>query len=228
MNVTVTTYRAIDHPDICEAFIEGHIAVLEDFGIQNVTSNTREWMKDPGVYVVVAVNDETGELIGGVRVQIYDGKNSLPIQRALEDLDPRINDIVRERHHEGVSEGCGLWNSKRVFGRGISYILTRCSVALAGLLPVKTLLALSAPYTRETAMERGYNILDTIGDHGYFDYPIPTHRACALMVSNLDLLPGPTLESERAAIALIRSRNGVNLTESFNGRSITVTYNLLP
>lgn len=227
MNYTLTSYRAVERPDICEAFIAGHITVLADFGIENVTSNTKEWMGDPGVYVIVATQDETGIIVGGIRIHIFNGTDPLPMQVALEELDGRINTVVREGHKGGIAECCGLWNSKRVFGRGISYILTRSSVSLAGLLPLSSLIALSAPYTREKAIERGYNILSEVGEEGFFSYPIPSHRACAMVIRDLENLPGGTLDEERRIIKLLRTSNGITLNEVYNGRPICVTYNLL-
>ncbi|MBL7942909.1 MAG: hypothetical protein JNM00_09090 [Flavobacteriales bacterium] len=228
MKISVKAYRACEHLDIAEEFLEGHIQVLKDFGIENVTSNTREWMSDPNVYMIVARQDDNEKMVGGVRVQIYDGKHFMPIQYALVDLDPKINQVIDSLAPNGICEGCGLWNSKRVFGRGVSHILTRCAVALAGLLPVRTLLGLSAPYTKQMAMEKGYCVLDEIGDGGYFDYPIPSHRACALIIRDLEKLPGHTLDSERHAIHEIRKANGVVRHENFNGKEITVEYNLIP
>ena len=45
--VRIRAFRAIDEPETCHRFIEGHKKILENHGINKVTSSNNEWVKTP-------------------------------------------------------------------------------------------------------------------------------------------------------------------------------------
>jgi len=47
---SIRAFRAVDEPELCEEYIKGHVKVLTDFGIANITSNNNEWTKHPHIY----------------------------------------------------------------------------------------------------------------------------------------------------------------------------------
>ena len=68
----VWAYRAVDNLKLCQEYMGGHVKVLTDFGITNITSNNDAWLTNPHMYCLVAEEAETKELVGGIRIQIAD------------------------------------------------------------------------------------------------------------------------------------------------------------
>jgi hypothetical protein len=117
MNYEFIHFKAIENQALCEEFMSGHIRVLKDFGITNVTTNTDSWKMNENIHVIVAKSKSTGELVGGIRIQIMSDKEELPIEQALTELDPKVPEVLRRDKAHEVAEVCGLWNSKRVMAR---------------------------------------------------------------------------------------------------------------
>lgn len=185
MEINIRTYRAIEHPEICRQFAEGHKRVLEIYDIKMITSNNETWMNDPGVYVVVAEHSETGKLLGGARIQIKED-NSLPIENAVGKIDPNIYNVVNGLGSNRVAELCGLWNTREVAGYGLGSIyLGWTGVALTGLLGVKSLIALCAPATVRNCLKVGFTIERSLGKDGFFNYPKLNLVATAMYVKDV-------------------------------------------
>src|SRR3954466_1202467 len=122
LNLKFKAFQPIKDIALSERFLAGHKKVLEDYGITNITSNNRVWFDMPCVYAVVAENEE-GELVGGIRVQMADNVHPLPVEKAIGHMDARIHDVVKSYYPQGVGELCALWNAKSVAGYGISVLL---------------------------------------------------------------------------------------------------------
>ncbi|MFM7730489.1 MAG: hypothetical protein ACKO6L_05590, partial [Flavobacteriales bacterium] len=103
-------------------FVIGHAQVLGEYGIKNLNTSTPSWVGDENV-IVVSVSNEENELVGGLRLHIFNGSNSVPLIDALEEVEPRIRNILLRNLPKATAEVCGLWNSKRVFGKGLSALL---------------------------------------------------------------------------------------------------------
>jgi hypothetical protein len=182
-------FRAIDEHETCIKYVEGHTIVLEDYGVTNVTSRTPVWINNPHVYVVVAEDAETGDIVGGIRVQIADGILPLPIETAIGHMDQKVLDIVNYyRDNGGVGELCGLWNSKAVAGKGISMVLTRASIAIITQLRFRTLMGICADYTLPMFTQVGFVIDKSMGLNGEFAYPNPNYITRVLGILNAETL----------------------------------------
>ena len=167
----IRTYRAIDEPQICEEYIKEHVQVLRDYGIENITSNNNTWVKNPNVYCFIAT-DVHNELLGGIRIQIADGINLLPVERAIEKLDNRIFTLVKKYANDGgIGELCGLWNSKKVKGMGLSIILVRAAISTVNQLKLQTLTGICAGYSLEMFQKVGFVVDQSFGVNGAFKYP---------------------------------------------------------
>ena len=99
-------------------YLKGHISVLEDYGITNITTNNTWWMKLDNMYGIVA-EKEDGTVVGGIRIQIADKIHPLPVELAVGKMDNRIYKLVENYSKEGVGELCALWNAKEIAGQGI-------------------------------------------------------------------------------------------------------------
>ncbi|AMS26338.1 hypothetical protein AEM51_04185 [Bacteroidetes bacterium UKL13-3] len=187
--IKLRAFRAIDEPNTCHKYVEGHTVVLKDYGVTNVTSHTPVWIDNPHVYVVVAEETETSEIVGGIRVQIADGVLPLPIETAIGHMDQKVLDIVSYyKENGGVGELCGLWNSKSVAGKGISMILTRASIAIITQLRFRTLMGICADYTLPMFTQVGFVIDNTMGINGEFAYPNPNYITRVLGILNAETL----------------------------------------
>ncbi|MFM7815079.1 MAG: hypothetical protein ACKO66_11230, partial [Flavobacteriales bacterium] len=102
---------------------------------------------------------------------IFNGSNSVPLIDALEEVEPRIRDILSRNLPKATAEVCGLWNSKRVFGKGLSALLCICSVVIARRVDLFDFYCFSAPYTEKMIKTNGLIDLKEIGDEGKFNYP---------------------------------------------------------
>ena len=209
----ILVFRASENEEKCREFISGHVKILEDYGITNVSTNEASWINSKDVYVLSAYERNSGEIVGGLRIHLRNDKK-LPIQKAIEDLDNRINWLIE--NEEGiVGEICGMWNSRKYFGYGISAILGRASVAYAKLLGVDKLFCLAAKYILDLAKLYGFEIVEEIGNKGTFPYPIESHLAHVLRLEDIESLPSADqdqkmiMDEMRRNISFSRIENSV-------------------
>ena len=158
----------------CEDFLSGHQKVLKDYGIENITTNSESWFDNPNVYGVLAVDQQTGEIVGGIRVHKADGAHLLPVEEAVGDLDPAVHEIVERYTEDGVGELCALWNSRSVAKIGISTLLTRAGISIINQLDFRILMGICADYTLPMFTRVGFvvdNSRTRARDHRVFGGP---------------------------------------------------------
>lgn len=208
-------------------FLAGHVRVLQDYGITNITTNTPDWMEWDCVWLIVAVN-EVGEVHGGIRVHVADGTHLLPVEKAIGRIDPKIHDIVERYRHEGVGELCALWNSKEVAGAGLSMLLTRAGISIVNQIGVKTLMGICADYTLKMFSKVGFVIDKSLGDNGDFVYPNENYIARVLGILNAsDLSTAEEYDRERM-LNLRNNPNQIFIENGPKGILIEVEYHLFP
>lgn len=227
MSVTFKAFRAIDEPESCLRFIEGHRKVLEIFGITMITSNKATWTEHPNTYVILVESKVDGRAMGGARLQIADESLALPIEEAVGKVDANIHKLVKTYSDAGMTgEVCGLWNSREIAGYGIgSAYLTRAIIVLARRLKVKTLFALCAPATVKTAERAAFAIERSLGKDGFFNYPKLDLVATAMIIKDVADLSSATPENQ-AFIALSEAQPVQNRTEKGPKGEILVDYDL--
>lgn len=177
-------FRAVDDRDSCERFLQGHVSVLADYGITNITTNNALWMQNPSIYVVVAESTDGSEILGGVRVHIADGKVPLPLELAIGKMDARVYDIINNYIDTGTGELCGLWNAKKVAGMGLSLLLIRAGISIVTQIELDSLFTICADYTMPMVRRVGFEVEDTIGRNGDFIYPNSSYIARVLRKMN--------------------------------------------
>ena len=191
-------FRAIDEPLLSQQYLEGHVKVLTDYGIENVTTNNSTWMKNPHVYCVVAQDVLSKEILGGVRIQLADGIYPLPVEGAIGKMDQSIFDKVEYYAKEGgIGESCGLWISKKVKNLGLSRYLMWSSISSANQLRFGTLLGICAGYTLKLFGQIGFVVDKSLGENGDFPYPNEKYIAHVIGILNaitMTLLADPNAE----------------------------------
>lgn len=224
---TFNAFRAVDEPEICDLFIEGHANVLRDYGVTKVTSSNNEWKSNPFVYVVTVHDDSTGLVVSGLRIHISDVDYPLPLEGAISQVDLKITDLVESyREKGGTGEIGGLWNSRAISGYGIGALfLSRTSLVIAEQLNVPSLFALCAEYTLKPTLQKGFEIEEQIGNNGTFFYPKLDLVATLAVLKDVKNLP-LALKEEKDFIFDLRQNLVCKRIEQTPKGPIEINYNL--
>jgi hypothetical protein len=223
---TFNAFRAIDEPEICKQFIEGHVNVLKDYGVTKVTSSNNEWMFNPYVFVVTVHEDATGNVVSGLRIHVSHEEYPLPLEGAIAQVDSKIRYLVSKYRDAGTGEIGGLWNSRSISGFGIGALfLSRTSLVIADQLNVQSLFALCAEYTLKPTLQKGFEIEEEIGNKGTFFYPKLDLVATLAILKDVKRLP-LALQEERDYIFELRNNLQCERTEQTPKGLINIKYNL--
>ncbi|SHO64175.1 MULTISPECIES: hypothetical protein [Algoriphagus] len=217
-------FKAVDYPERCELFIEGHRQVLESIGVKKVTSANNSWAQNPDVIVVIVESSEDGQIYGGARIHKANEISPLPMVEAIQDLDSSIRDVIAKDLDAGTGEVCGLWNSRKITGLGIGAIfMVKACLALAPKIGLNSLYALFAPTTVKLGLEIGYEVLSEVGNNGTFYYPKLDLIATAMKLHDVVNLP-MTAEEHREPIFRIRNNRSLIIEEVYRNRHVTLEY----
>lgn len=180
--IQIKAYRAVDNIELCMRYAREHRRVLESFNLTNLTTNNNEWAYNPDVYVVVAISEKNGHLLGGIRIQIANGEMNLPVEDAVAHFDAKIIDLVQSySDNGGTGEICGLWNSREEApNMGITLMLVLAGLAICSQLPITSLFTIVASYTLKIALQVGFKIEKGVGINGEFVYPNSNYVARVL------------------------------------------------
>jgi len=159
-----------------------HRRVLESFNLANITTNNADWADNPDVYVVIAISEKNEHLLGGIRIQIANGKVSLPVEDAVSHFDPKIINLVKQfAENGGTGEICGLWNSREEApNMRITLMLVLACLAMASQLRLTSIFTIVASYTLKIALQVGFKIERGVGINGEFIYPNSNYVARVL------------------------------------------------
>ncbi len=226
MKILIRSFQAITNPKVCELFLKGHVQVLTDYGITNITTNNRQWIEAENVYVVVALSEDRSKILGGVRVHIADGKETLPLEKAIGRMDARIHNIINIYIEKGTGELCGLWNAKEVAGFGISLILIRAGISIVNQIKLTSLFTICADYSLPMVKKVGFTVEDSIGKNGEFIYPNENYIARVLRKMNAITLD-VTEKYDKERILSLRN-NPIQLFNEVGPRGeVQIDYNLI-
>lgn len=222
--VRLRAFRAIDEPETCKLFLEGHAHVLTSIGITKVTSSKNEWTENPAAFVLIVESLNDKKVYGGARVHVSGGSEPLPIEEATGALDQGIFDLVWNYAQHGTGELCGLWNSREIAGYGIgSIFLIRAAVAISYQIGLQSLFALCAPYTIKPVESCGMELEASIGNQGKFYYPKLDLIATTMLLKDVPSL-NKAHQEDKNAILKIREKPNVIRIEELRNKEITIHY----
>lgn len=225
--VRLRAFRAVDDPETCNLFIEGHTHVLTSIGVTKVTSSKNDWMYNPAAFVLVVESIDGKKVYGGARVHVAGGNQPLPIEQATSALDAAIFGLVWKYAQNGTGELCGLWNSREIAGYGVgSIFLIRAAVAISQQIGIKSLFAFCAPYTIKPVASCGMELETSIGNDGTFLYPKLDLIATTMILKDVETL-SKAEEEDRNAILKLRENLNVVRTEELRKKEITIHYETL-
>lgn len=209
VDLRIRAFRSIEDRQACLKYVEGHEKVLEEYGVPKVTSAKAEWIDNPDVYPIVAESHDGDKVFGGARIQIRNDDQVLPVEDALRDIEPRFKTYIQKELNAGrrIAELCGLWNSKAIAGRGVSWLLTKACVAKAGVtlaqrLKIDTLFVFCSPFTVQMVRSVGFVVETSFGMDGKFEYPKPDMLATLLVCNDLDTLRSADVEDRKVVFSL--------------------------
>ena len=222
--VRLRAFRAIDEPEACELFVEGHTQVLTSIGVTKVTSSKNEWTKNPAAFVMIVESMDGKKVYGGARIHVAGGSQPLPIEQATGSMDRGIFDLIWSFAQHGTGEVCGLWNSREIAGYGIgSIFLIHTAVAISYQIGLQSLFALCAPYTIPPGKAVGMEIEKSIGIDGTFYYPKLDLIATIMVLKDVATL-SKAYEEDKNAIMKIRENLNVTRVEVLRRKEITIHY----
>jgi hypothetical protein len=225
MLIRLEVFRAVNRKDLCEKYLAGHQQVLKDYGIENITTNNADWFHQPNVYGIVAYLNDGEEVVGGIRVHIADGKEMLPVEKAIGFLDPEIHRIIKNNLDDGTGEICGLWNAKIVSGWGLSIVMLRAGISIVSQLKMDSLFTICADYTMKMVRQVGFVHEDSLGDQGTFAYPNVNYIARVLRKLNTETLDTAE-EYDKEKIKYLRNNPMCELLEQGPKGEYRVRYQL--
>ncbi len=79
--IKIRVFRAVDEPETCQRWIEGHVKLLTLFGITSITSAKPVWVTDPATYVILAESPSGDKVLGGARYRSRTELHSYRLRR---------------------------------------------------------------------------------------------------------------------------------------------------
>lgn len=222
--ISIRAFRAIDDLESCMKFRTGHLGVLEAFGFE-LSSSKEDWMSDPNTYVVIIESRDGSKTYGGSRIQLFGGSLKLPIESAIGDEVPELDEFLKSRQGQ-IAELCGLWNSVAVAGLGIgSTYSIRSAIALAKLLGFNQMVALCSAFTYRISHRYGFNLVKELAEGGKIYYPGANQYAHITYQNDLEMLPG-TDQGEFERILEIYNNPKLETEAKLGDNLVRIIYNL--
>jgi hypothetical protein len=225
--IRIYAFRAIDNEAECLEYASCHKKVLERFNLGNISTNNVEWAYNEQVYVLVARSEITGNMLGGIRIQLADGKIALPVENAVSHFDPKVHDLVElYRHQGGTAELCGLWNSREESPNvGITLNLVLAGLAICNQLPITSMFTIVASYTLKITLQVGFAIEKQVGNNGEFVYPNSNYVAKVLTMNPQTL--EKTYQIYKEKIINMRQNTSISREEiTPKGQHVVFNHNL--
>jgi hypothetical protein len=155
-------------PSVVDEFSQAQRACYEEFSAEAAVSEVAQEDLLSGRVVYFVARDETGAMVGGLRLHLSFPGTKLPVEHTLSQLS-QLARLLESRRQHGVAEVCGLWAYSRYRGTKLSNALVRTAVAAAPLCETNLLIALSHHYVVNHWAPIGFTAEPRLGVHSYPD-----------------------------------------------------------
>jgi ribosomal protein S18 acetylase RimI-like enzyme len=225
-HLKVRGFRTVDEPILCEQYLKGHVKVLADFGITNITSNNNLWIQNSNIYCLIVEDYKTNEMMGGIRIQLADGSLPLPVEDAVGYMDARIYDMVKNYAlNGGIGELSGLWIDNRLRGLGVGVYMVRAAIASSNQLNFRTMTGICGDVTLKMFNNVGFVVDKSIGNNGQFYYPNDELIAHLVGILNAVTLEHAA-EYDKTIMESLRSNINQQRIEKDTGKQVIIDYNI--
>jgi hypothetical protein len=195
MRLTVRACRAPDAAQDCRRNALACAHVLRRYEIANITSAQQEWWSNHFTCALLLADRDSGEPLGGIRLQRFGNGVPLPLEAALHRTDPRVRARIAHYANRGVGELCGLWCSPKIRGWGLGSLLTCMGLALASRVDVDTVFGLCDTRNLAANLRLGFRVDQALAASGMFEYPRPGLVAHVLRLDDARGLTGASAEA---------------------------------
>lgn len=120
------------------------------------------------VNLIVACDEYTGEIVGGLRLYLRPAGTQLPVERLLHQY-PRLAAQIESLSHRGIAEIAGCWVNRGWRGTGLSVAMFRMAIAAMPLLGVTRGLAFSHHHVLPNWAPLGWSVDSEIARINYPD-----------------------------------------------------------
>ncbi len=132
-----------EDPSVVDEFYAGQTRAYAEFAAEKAATNVQARELEQGcVYFVIAQDEHTGELAGGLRLYLRRAGAKLPVERVLADNHSLIEQLGRQGRR-GIAEVSGFWAQSCWRGTGLPSALVRVAVAAMPTLNVQQGIAFS-------------------------------------------------------------------------------------
>lgn len=223
--ISIRAFHAVQDRESSKRYLAEHAQVLKDIGVTSVIKPDETWMDDPDIVCVVAEHAELG-MVAGIRLQRSKLGQSLPMERSLRELDPKVTPAMDVLRPQGNAELGALWNAHRFAGHGVPFLLISAAVSIANQIGLRSIVCLVAEYVSPYCAMNGFQKIAELGEKGEYVFPIPTIRSHAMVLPDVNCLDNAQ-DHERHRAFSLRLRPEQRRTEVPKQTLLVVTYDLL-
>ncbi|MBK7945930.1 MAG: hypothetical protein IPJ85_11785 [Flavobacteriales bacterium] len=223
--ITIRAFRAVDEPELCRIYAEEHARVLTDIGVSTVVKYDDAWIKDSETIVFVALHERLG-MVGGIRLQRARPDVPMPMEIALEAIEPELKPVLEQLADAGNAELGALWNAHRFAGKGVPFLLIAAAVATSSQVNLNHMVCFVAEYIAPYCSAVGFRNIPSVGRQGEFDYPLAGMKSHVMVIPDIRsiVLAGVQL---RHRILSMRMRPKQTHFETPKRETMQVEYDLL-
>lgn len=214
-NLTVRSFEAVKDMASCLAYSDGYSQVLTDQGMNTSYVNSLQWVSTPGIYGILIELEE--EVVGGILLRVPNGKENFPFEEVVGEMDSKIQ-------RENCGELFAIWNSKKVAGWGLSYILLKAGFALGLKLKLNKLYYLVAEYNLRLANKLGLEVEKDSGNSGSFVFYQTGSSAKAFLCSFSFKGEAEESNAEKLAIHALSQQGQRTSMETALHRELKIDY----
>ncbi len=169
-NVRIKLLHTAQHPDIANQFFNGQQEALKNFKVEGINSIKNNWRDNPLTYMIVAEDVVTRELCAGLRLDVVDPSNPIPVVDALKHITPTIVPRIHKYNYV-LAELCGLWVHHDYRGLELPLVLVRSALSVCSKLRISILLVLAASHSKHFLEPFGFSTVKELPNNGAFNYP---------------------------------------------------------
>ncbi len=213
-----------DDPTLIAEFYRGQAVAYAEFHAEQAARPILDEEIDQGcVCLVIARDEDSGELAGGLRLYLRPPGTRLPVERLLHQY-PELIGQIESLSHRGVAEIGGCWAQRRWRGTGLSVAMFRMAIAAMPLLGVARGLAFSHHHVLPSWAPLGWTVDPSIAR---IKYPDARYETSVIWIDPLTLRRAD--HAQRAEMARLSQmiREGVVVYWSPNSELAIAAPNLV-